>query len=90
MSASTPADPLREAFEEAVFREHFVKHVRIDSNRQFWDLSQQKRREEVFERDGDDYKDEAISAMWFGWRLATKPVAWRAARAALAHRSTPE
>ena len=69
--AKPPVAPLtdeRQRFEEAIYAGHFLRGVRIDPARQFWDLSAQRAKADLFKRDGDDYTDEAISAMWFGWQ----------------------
>jgi len=58
----------RQRFEDAIYAEHFIKAVKINPHRQFWDLSAQKEKAELFKRAGNDYADRDISAMWYGWQ----------------------
>lgn len=68
----------RKEFEEQIFGEYFVSQVQrtgLGGPLEFLPSKDIKTKAELLTRDpkdGEDYADEAISAMWFGWRLAAK------------------
>jgi hypothetical protein len=66
----------REAFEKVVFDRHFfstIKRTGLGMCMEFMpDPAKRLTKAELLERNGDDYKREDVSAMWFGWKEAVK------------------
>ncbi|WEM34377.1 hypothetical protein [Xanthomonas phage X1] len=62
-------DPGRAKFEEAVFRQYFIKHVGSDLRMKPGIVN----KAEFCKRDENgNYVREEVSAMWFGWKLYQK------------------
>lgn len=63
----------RQAFEDAVLGANFIKSIKRTGRGGPLELAPDPEKlvdkEVLLERDGDDYKREEISAMWFGWQL---------------------
>lgn len=58
--------PLREVFEETVFGEFGAAGM------PFGMAKDCPTKAELLKREGEDYADPSVSAMWFGWRAALK------------------
>lgn len=59
----------RAAFEDEVFKAHFIKSISKKKPSDQFMSCDALNKDELCERDGDDYKRPEVSAMWFGWRL---------------------
>lgn len=73
---TNPAEPDRERFEDRVFSDYFIRSVKRNPNPPRgtgaldFIATAAKTKAELCERDGESYKDEAIGAIWHGWKLA--------------------
>jgi hypothetical protein len=63
----------QETFEEEVYKAYFIKSIVVEEGPMGLRPSpDMKTKAELLAKGEDgDYADEAISAMWFGWQLAT-------------------
>lgn len=65
----------REVFEERVYNRYFVSQIQKTGRGGCLELGvgeDTKTMAEVCVRDGDDYADPYVSAMWFGFKTALK------------------
>ncbi len=72
MAAPKSLEQQREEFEQAVFRERFIRSIKFHPNKQFADCDCPPK-DVIMARSKDrpdQYADDAIEAIWLGWRLA--------------------
>lgn len=81
----------RAAFEDEVFKAHFIKSISKKKPSDQFMSCDALNKDELCERDGDDYKRPEVSAMWFGWKLAlpfARKIAFEDVAAMIAVRAT--